>query len=283
MTGGMRQVLAAALFLAVAWVCQASGADLDVNGDGMVRIAVLSVPLHPGNIRADLISSDLESMLKAFKPGRPVRVTLEPVTQSRTLLGWWYHPEALPDRARLEAGRYDWLLLAESEEIVRGYPELFFEGVRALSEGERKKGMSTAVVLVAKPAATFRDKRVDDLADTVYRVGDGCGLTVIPAAYGWVEALTHNLATGDSPIKARANAFLAAVGIFCELTGERVPKAALETDWTTKKTAEAFASSARDGMRKARLEKHYSGPFKGVVRIDARIKKIGRASCRERV
>lgn len=273
MTRAMRDMLAAALLAWGAFSLPAWAADFDVNGDGLIRIALLSVPEHAGGIRSELICSDLESMIKASKPGKPVRVVLEPLDKTRTLLGWWYHPDTRAARAQLEAGQYDCLLLTESDEIVRGYPELFFEGVRAIAEGERAKGVSTAVVLMAKPAATFRDKRVSDLAATAYRVGDGCGLKVIPAAFGWIEALTHNLATGDSPIKARANAFLAAAGIYCELTDERVPKAALDTDWTTKKTAEVFAGSARDAMRKARFEMHYSGPFNGVVRIDARIKK----------
>jgi hypothetical protein len=266
--------VAAALFVWCAGVCAAQGAEWDANRDGVIRIALLSVPTHPGGTRADVICSDLESMIKASRPGKPVRVVAEPLTQTRTLLGWWYHPDLQASRAKLEAGRYDYLLLAESDEIVRGYPELFFEGARAVAEGARAKGVpTTALVLLAKPATTFRDKRASELAATVYRVGDGCGLSVIPAAYGWMEALTHNLLTGDSPIKARANAFLAAAGIYCELAEERVPKGALETDWTTKRTAEVLAGAAREAMRKARLEKHYSGPFSGVVRIEPRIKK----------
>ena len=271
MTRLARYSVAAALCLWGAWT--AAAADLDVNRDGLIRIALLSAPVHPGGIRSDLICTDLESMIKASQPGKPVRVVLEPLSKTRTLLGWWYHPDTRAARAQLEAGQYDCLLLAETDEIVRGYPELFFEGVRAISDAARSKGAQAAVVLLAKPAATFRDKRVGDLAGTAYRVGDGCGVSVIPAAFGWLESLTHNLAAGDSPIKARANAFLAAAGIYSELTDERVPRAALDTDWTTKKTAGAFAAAARDAMRQARLEKHYSGPFNGVVRIDARIKK----------
>jgi hypothetical protein len=269
----MRQWRALALFACVAWLLPAAAADLDVNRDGMIRIALLSVPVQGGGIRSDRICEDLESMIKASKPGKPVRVVLEPLTKTRTLFGWWYHPEERASRSQLASGRYDSVLLAESDEIVRGYPELFFEGVRVVKEGLRAKGVPVALVLLAKPVETFRDKRVNALADIVYRVGDGCGVKVIPAALGWVEALTHNWVTGDSPIKVRANAFLAAAGIYCELTDERVPKAALETDWTTKKTADVLASSARDAVRQARLERHYSGPFNGIVRIDARIKK----------
>ena len=248
-------------------------ADLDVNRDGVIRVAMLSRPQQNGGIDASLICSDLESMIKATRPGKPVRVALEPISKNRTLLGWWYNPDSGTERAKLLAGQYDILLLDESEEIVRGYPELFFEGVRAITAGAAEKGIRTAVVLIAKPAATFRDKRVSSLAETVYRVGDGCGASVIPAAFGWTDALLHNRITSDSPVKARAYAYLAAAGICCELTDARLPKAALETDWTTKKTTEVLAVSAYDAMQKARVLRHYSGPFSGVVRIEPRIKK----------
>ena len=39
-----------------------------------------------------------------------------------------------------------------------------------------------ALVLMAKPANTFRDTRAMAVAEIVYRVGDGCGVEVIPAA-----------------------------------------------------------------------------------------------------
>ncbi len=269
----LRYFTLAALLLGGSGWSPAAAAELDANRDGMIRIALLAAPSHAGGIRAELICADLESMIKASAPGKPVRVVLEPLVKTRTLLGWWYHPDMETARAQLASGHYDCVLLAESEEIVRGYPELFFEGVRAVSAGCRAKGLPASLVLLVKPAATFRDKRVNELAATAYRVGDGCGLAVIPAAFGWMEALTHNRVTGDSPIKARASAFLAAAGIYCELTDERVPRAALETDWTTKKTAEVLATCARDAIRRARLEKHYSGPFEGVVRIEAKIKK----------
>jgi len=248
-------------------------ADLDVNGDGAIRIAVLSAAQQSGGVDATVVCADLEGMIKAGRPGKPVRVAFEAIAKNRTLLGWWYNPDISAERAKLLAGRYDYLLVIESDDVVRGYPELFFEGVRAISAGAAEKGIRSAVVLVSRPANTFRDKKVDALAETVYRVGDGCGVDVIPAAFGWMEALLHNRITGDSPVKTRANAYLTAAGICCELTGEKLPKAALETDWTTKKTTDVLAVSAYDAMRKARATRHYSGPFKGVVRVEAHVKK----------
>ena len=253
---------------------RASGAaELDVNGDGAIRIAVLSAAQQSGGVDATLVCADLEGMLKAGRPGKPVRVAFEPIAKNRTLLGWWYNPDSAAERAKLLAGRYDYLLLVESDDVVWGYPELFFEGVRAVSAGAAEKGTRSAVVLVAKPANSFRDKKVDSLAEIVYRVGDGCGVSVIPSAFGWMEALLHNRIAGDSPVKKRANAYLTAAGICCELTGEKLPKAALETDWTTKKTTEVLAVSAYDAVRKARVTRHYSGPFKGVVRMDPHVRK----------
>lgn len=266
------------LRLAAAWLaaCAAGGAsasELDANGDGAIRVALVSVPSHPGGISAEVIGQDLSSALQAAKTGRPARVETELLTKNKSLLGWWYHPDTRAARARLLAGSYDYLLLAEHEDVARGYPELFFEGVRAIGEAFGAKGTRVAVVLLAKPASTFRDKRAAALAELAYRVGDGCGAQVIPAAFAWMEALKHNRLSGDSPVKARAYAFLTAASIYCDLSEAKLPKGALETDWTTKKTTEALALSARDAVTLARAEKHYAGPFQGVVRIAPRIKK----------
>jgi len=250
-----------------------SAADLDVNRDGAVRLAVLSVPMHPGGVEMGLVCSDLESMFKASKLDRPVRVAFDAVGNNRTLMGWWYDPENQPARARLFGGQFDYLLLAETDEIVRGYPEFFFEGVRAITREANRKGVRVALLLMSKPANSFRDTRVETVAGTVYRVGDGCGVDVIPAAFGWQEALQRNRMSGDSPVKARASAYLSAATAYCQLTDSRLPKAALEAYWTTKRTTSVLAVSARDAVVNARVKKHYAGPFHGVVRIDARIKK----------
>ena len=274
MTRSLRHLFSGALLALTVFSASVACAEgLDVNGDGMIRIVLLSKPLQNGGIEAATICSDLESMIKAAKPGRPVRVTHEPVSQSRTLMGWWYHPDAQGARAQLFAGQYDLLLLAEHDEVVRDYPEFFFEGVRAVSREATAKGLRSVLVQMTKPGNSFRDKRVQTVADTVYRVGDGCGLEVIPAAFGWHEALARNRMTGDSPVKARACAYLTAAAIYCQLSGTRVPKGALEAFWTTKKTTEVLALSAREAIENERVKRHYEGLFSGVVRIEPRIKK----------
>ena len=247
--------------------------DLDANRDGMVRLAVLSVPQHSGGIEAEILCSDLETMFKASKMDMPVRVSFEPLGNNRTLMGWWYNPETQPVRGQLFLGQFDYLLLAETDDIVSGYPEFFFEGVRAITREANSRGIRVALLVMAKPANSFRDTRVESIAATVYRVGDGCGVEVIPAAFGWQETLKHNRMTGDSPVKARACAYLSAATTYCQLTGERLPKGALEAYWTTKKTTAVLAVSARDAVANEQVKKHYTGPFQGVVRIEPRIKK----------
>ncbi|MEI7900566.1 MAG: hypothetical protein WCK89_09940 [bacterium] len=269
----VRQKRWLALLVAGSVVLSTFAADLDVNGDGVIRMVLLSPPKHAGGIDVSTICADLESMIKAAKPGVPVRVAFEPIVKNRTLMGWWYNPDTQPARARLFSGQPDYLLLAETEEIVQGYPEFFFEGVRALSRMASEKGIRSALMLMAKPANTFRDTHVWTVAETVYRVGDGCGVEVIPAAFGWHEALTHNRVTGDSPVKARASAYLTAAAIYCQLTDLRVPKAALDADWTTKKTTDVLAVSTHDAVANEKVKKHYAGPFRGVVRIEPHITK----------
>jgi hypothetical protein len=275
MSRTVRKQLALSMALALAWGpgLFAAAGDLDANGDGFIRVAWLSAPVQAGGIDAATLCADLESMLKAAKPGKPVRVSFEAVSHARTLMGWWYHPDAQAARAQLFSGGYDLLLMAEQDEIVRDYPEFFFEGVRAVNAQAKSAGIRTALAVMCKPGASFRDKRLPAVAETVYRVGDGCGVEVIPAAYAWREALARNRMTGDSPVRARACAYLAAASVYCQLTGDRVPKAALETYWTTKRTTEALALSAREAVANERVARHYSGPFSGVVRVEPRIKK----------
>lgn len=251
----------------------ALAADFDFNRDGMIRVAFLSTPKQNGDIDAALICSDLETMIKASSPDVPVRVTLESVTLSRSLMGWWYHPDTQAARTQLFTGKYDLLLVAENDDIVRDYPEFCFEGVRAVNQEARSHGIRTALVQMSKPGNSFRDTRVQTIAEKVYRIGDGCGIEVIPAAYAWHEALTHNRITGNSPVRARACAYLTAASVYCQLADARVPKGALEAYWTTKKTTDVLARSARDAVRNERVNTHYHGPFSGVVRIEPQITK----------
>ena len=264
------------LLLALAWsarLCASAAEDLDANRDGVIRVAWLSTPVQAGGIDAAAVCSDLEIMIKASKPDKPVRVVHEPVKLNRTLMGWWYHPDTQASRAQLFTGQFDLLLLAENEEIVSDYPEFFFEGVRSISREAKARGIRTALVLMTKPGNSFRDRRPQAVAELAYRVGDGCGVEVIPAAFGWKEALTRNRMTGDSPVKARAGAYLTAAGVYCHLTGARVPKGAFEADWTTKRTTTDLALSAYEAIANERVAKHYSGPFSGVVRLEPRITK----------
>ncbi len=262
---------AVALTVAVSGVFPAKA--LDINRDGAIRVALLSRAMHPGEVEASKICADIEKMLKAAWPDEPVKVTHETLGESRTLLGWWHHPDSRVERERLLAGSYDYVLLAETDEIAGKYPELFFEGVRCVSQACRAVNAQVALILMAKPGSSFRDNRFLRIANTVYRVGDGCGLEVVPAAFAWNETLARNRMEGNSPMRARANAFLTAATAFCQLTGARVPKGALQADWTVKKTTEVLALSAREAVEKARVRKHYVGDFSGVVRVRPRVRK----------
>ena len=260
--------LSLALPLSAQWFFQ-SAPDLDVNNDGVVRIALISPAQHAG-IDAATICADLEQTLKAAKVNKPVRVVLEPVAKNRTLLGWWYNPDLQPARAQLLEGNYDYVLLAESEDVVRAYPELFFEGARVISEAFRAKGSAPALLMMARPLNSFRDKRLTPLADTTWRVADGCGMPVLPAALTWLDALTRNRIAGDHPQRMRANAFMAAQTIYCGLASARVPKGMMDAEWMPRKTVEALAESVRETVQQAKFPSYYAGPFTGIVRMENR-------------
>jgi len=262
------------LSVSAQWFFQ-SATDLDVNGDGAIRIALISLPQHAG-IDTAAVCADLENTIKASKTSKPVRITFEPVTKNRTLLGWWYNPDTQDARTQLLEGAYDYVLLAEWEEVIRTYPELFFEGSRVIAEAFRARGSTPVLLMMAKPPTSFRDKRLAPLANTVWRVADGCDLPVMPAALSWLDALTRNRVAGDHPQRLRMNAFMAAQTIYCGLANDRVPKRMLDADWAPRKTVEALADSVRETVLQAKTLRFYSGPFTGTVRMENRnAKRLG--------
>ena len=256
---------------------QASVSDLDHNDDGVIRIAWLSTPQQAGDIDAAEICSDLESMLKAAKPGKPVRVALVPITLTRTLMGWWYHPDAQTERTQLFSGGYDVLVLAEHDACVSDYPEFFFEGVRAINAQARTAGLRTVLAVMSKPGLSFRDKRLSAIAETVYRVGDGCNVEVIPAAFAWHETLARNRLPGTSPIRARACAYLTAAAVYVQLANERVPKG--RSIPTGPRGARPRCWRARTRCRRQRARPATTAAFSGVVRIEPRIKQRLKITC----
>lgn len=241
--------------------------NLDLNGDGVVRVTLLSPATHAGGIEAAAWAADLEAMLKSVVR-KNVRVTLELPGDNQSLMGWWYSPDTREARERLFASQIDLLLIAEHEKIVTTYPEFFFEGVCRITERARAKNLSTALVLMSKPGISHRDRQLGHTANVVYRVGAGCGIPVIPAGYGWKQVLLHNRLPGDTPVKSRACAYLAAAAVFCHLTDQPLPRNALEAFWTTRKTTEQLALSAQEAVANERVRSHYTGPFRGTVRIE---------------
>jgi hypothetical protein len=151
---------------------------------------------------------------------------------------------------------------------------LFFEGVYTTLNRLSSRNTKVMLLMIESPLAeSFRSKGFLNLAALTYRVADGCGVGVIPSPFAWNDVLKHNILSGKSLLKSRANSFLAAASVWCCVTDKRVPKGALSTDWVVKKTATKMAASARDAVDVAIQKKHYIGPFKGVVRMEARMQR----------
>lgn len=267
----MRYKLSVLFSLLTALVAGAAS-PFDFNGDGVVRCAVLSGIEPKEGLNLSFLCSDLEGMIKADSPGVPVRVSLEPIKESKTIFGWWYHPASHVARTELMDAAYDFVFLAERETVIASYPEIFFEGVyTSVNNLASRKTRVMLLMVESQPSSSYRDKSIYNLAALSYRVGDGCRVDVVPAAFAWNDVLRHNILTGDSLLKNRASSYLAAASIWCQVTGSKVPKGALTTDWVVKKTATSLATSARDAVIEARRKKHYSGPFKGIVRTESRM------------
>jgi len=247
----------------------------DYNQDGVIRCAVISGITSGNGLDPSLLCSDLEGMIKEDNPGQPVRVSLEMIGDNKTILGWWYHPDSRPARLKLKDADYDFIFLAERQSMAVSYPELFFEGVyTTINHFSRRRTKIMLLMTESPPAESYRDKSILNLADITYRVADGCGIGVVPAAFAWHDVMRHNILTGKSLLKNRACSFLAAVSIWCQITGEKIPKGSLSTAWVVKKTAAKMAESARDAVAESIKKKHYRGPFEGVVRCDTRMQQL---------
>ena len=257
-------------FLSFVALTAGAASPFDYNEDGVIRCAVLSAIEPKDGLDLSFVCSDLSGMIKASKPGLPVKVSFERIKESKTILGWWYHPDSAVARAGLLDASYDFVFLAEKESIATRYPELFFEGVYTLVNNLSTRKTNVMLLMTeSPPSANFRDKSILKLAALTYRVADGCGIGVIPAAFAWNDVMHHNILTGQSLLKSRANSFLAAAAIWYQISDKKVPKDALSTSWVVKKTAIKMAKSARDAVEDSIQKKHYKGPFKGVVRTGA--------------
>ncbi len=237
----------------------------------MIRCAVLGVAGRERSADALVLCQDLERMIVNSKPGMPVRVVFEEITDVKTVMGWWYHPESAERRSAFTATAYDYLFIAEDREVVTQFPELFFEG--AQQSRRRFPERKTRVMILMTDSAGSSgsgDSNIAGLTELTYRVADGCGIEVVPAALAWQDVTRHHILPSRSLLKRRANSFLAAAAIWCQISGEAVPKASLTTDFVVRKTAELMARSARDAVTAASRRRHYGRPFEGIVRMHDR-------------
>lgn len=246
-----------------------SSRSWDVNGDGAVRITLLAPEELGGGVNASFIASDLERIVAA-ETDLPVHVSHEKI-ECESVMGWFYDPRNEEARTGLTEGLVDVLLIAEKHAVVSRYPEFHFEGVRAVAGAMRGKSTSVLLLNTANPGRSFRDRSSSRLTDTAYRVGDGCGVGVVPVAPAWIATLKLNRLRGDSPVNARAYSFLAAAcARFAFDEASKMKDDAFVSDWTTAPLLKELAASAAEAVAEERTVLHYKGPFKGGVRVESR-------------
>ncbi|MFO7937405.1 MAG: hypothetical protein R6V06_07350 [Kiritimatiellia bacterium] len=250
-----------------------SRVSFDYNEDGVIRCAILGTGAKNQQVDNKQTCIDLEKIIRDSEPGMPVRVKFEEINETKTIMGWWYHPESRQQRTAFTSSSYDYVFLAENKSVVTKYPELFFEGVR-ISQSRFSPDRTRVMLLMmdSSPVSSVRDNSIAQLTEFTYRVADGCGLKVVPAALAWQDVMKHHILPGRSLLRRRANSFLAASAIWCRITGDRVPNKSLTTGWIVKKTASRMARSARDSVENALTQRHYSRPFRGVIRCENRIR-----------
>lgn len=238
----------------------------DLNRDGAIRITLIAPEELGGNVRASLIAADLERIISA-ETDLPIQVHHERI-DTESIMGWFFNPRNTDSRQILTDGSADLLLIAEKHAIVSQYPEFHFEGVRAIANAAKAKKMRCMLLNTSNPTRNFRDRSSEKLTEISYRVGDGCGMEVVPVAPAWITTLKLNRLRGDSPVNACAYAYLAAACVrstfdnAVEIDGD-----AFVSDWTTAPLLRELASSAFESVAEERAAIHYKGPFQGVVGV----------------
>ena len=191
-----------------------------------------------------------------------------------SLLSFFYAPDGREERLALLAEPWSYVVLLEGRAGAIQYPELYFEGVRALGCSARAAGAKPIVLM--RSACSGPGTPADDtavLGELTYRVANGTNAVVAPAGYAW-EAIAQPAAGGNDggrvpaicePCGAAEDVFVAAATLYSTLTGrDAAATSYLPTDIAADR-AQQLATTARDAVVTEAGRAHYQEPFHGVV------------------
>ena len=103
----------------------------------------------------------------------------------RSLLESYVHPDIKPVTLASVTAGYRQVILLDNFTFGRDFPEMAFEGTYQMSKAILRSGSTPLLLMGASPYASERVA----IQENAYRVANGCGIHLIPAGAGAMEAL----------------------------------------------------------------------------------------------
>jgi len=173
-----------------------------------------------------------------------------------SLMNFFYQPVGRDERLAPLAEPWSYVVLLEvGGSFATVYPELHFEGVRALACSARAQGAKPVVLMPwdADPTAT---------GEVTYRVANGTKSVVVPAGYAWEQAQ----AIGSLDWELHGG-YLAAAMLYSTLTGRDAGATSYRPTGIPEDQAIELAAIARDTVVSEAGKVHYQGAFHGRVEM----------------
>ena len=157
----------------------------------------------------------------------------------RSLLESYVHPDIKPVTLASVTAGYRQVILLDNLTFGRDFPEMAFEGTYQMSKAILRSGSTPLLLMSATPYA----EEAVGIKENAYRVANGCGIHLIPAGAGAMEAQeTLSIPSLDDD----RTSYLVACMIYSQITGQSAASSAYvpESEGIAISNAAALASLA---------------------------------------
>ncbi len=178
---------------------------------GGVNVRIIGPASSYASHDAAAIATELNNILAGASgyAGSSSSVT---VLSGATLTEAYYHPSCRTATRAALAESYTHLVILPETGWLVSYPEQTFDGVYQMSRKAFAKG-STPLLLMP---GTGTASNITNLGTNAYRIGNGCGIHIIPGGYAAQSASLVDPSTTTTQARA---AYLLAATIFTKITG----------------------------------------------------------------
>jgi hypothetical protein len=191
-----------------------------------------------------------------------------------SLMNFFYQPDGRDARLAWLAEPWSYVVLLEDAAAALYYPELYFEGVRALGCNARAAG-AQPIVLVSWSCHDAPGVPSPDTAlrgELAYRVANGTSAVVAPAGYARAAIPVPAAPGADGgfvPVRpcSPVDSFVAAATLYSTLTGRDAAATSYRPLDIAADEVAPLAATARDTVATEAARVHYQEPFHGVVEL----------------